>query len=70
MGLLITTRFFIALHPTHIGLLTIGKGVWSQLNSLSNQMQGLNEQAHGFAFDIIFGPLKEKLERVPKLEVG
>lgn len=44
--------------------------MWPQLNSLSNQMQSLNEQAHSFAFDIIFGPLKEKLERVSQLEVG
>ena len=40
------------------------------LSSLTNQMQALNEQAHTFAFDIIFSPLKEKLVRVPKLEVS
>lgn len=49
---------------------TAGKGVWPLLSSLSNQMQGLNEQAHSFAFDIIFRALKEKLELVSKLEVS
>jgi hypothetical protein len=46
-----------------------GKGVWSMLSSLANQMQALNEQAHSFTFDIIFHPLKEKLQRIPNLKV-
>ncbi len=39
------------------------------LSSLTNQMQTLNEQAHSFAFDIIFHSLKSKLHHVPTLEV-
>ena len=30
----------------------------------------VNEQAHTFAFDILFSQLKEKLSRVPHLKVG
>lgn len=39
------------------------------LSLLSNQIQSLNEQAHSFAFDVIFHPLKEKLQHVPNLQV-
>lgn len=45
-----------------------GKGVWPVL--MTYQMQALNEQAHSFAFDIIFQPLKDKLLRIPNLEVN
>ena len=33
-------------------------------------MQSLNEQAHTFAFDILFSQLKQKLSKVPHLKVG
>ena len=33
-------------------------------------MQLLNEQAHTFAFDILFSQLKQKLSKVPLLKVG
>ncbi len=51
-------------------LMFAGKGVWSILSSLSNQMQSLNEQAHSFAFNLIFRSLEKKLECVPGLQVN
>lgn len=40
------------------------------LSTLTNQMQHLNEQAHNFAFSLIFHPLEKKLECVPGLQAG
>ena len=47
-----------------------GGGECPQFVSLSNQLQLLNEQAHTFAFDILFSQLKQKLSKVPHLKVG
>lgn len=48
----------------------IGGGECGLFVSLTNQMQSLNEQAHTFAFDILFSQLKQKLSKVPQLKVG
>lgn len=48
----------------------IGSGECPLFVSLTNQMQSLNEQAHTFAFDILFSQLKKKLSKVPHLKVG
>ena len=47
----------------------IGGGECPLFVSLTNQMQSLNEQAHTFAFDILFSQLKQKLANVPHLKV-
>lgn len=47
----------------------LGGGECGLFVSLTNQMQSLNEQAHTFAFDILFSQLKQKLSKVPLLKV-
>ena len=47
----------------------IGGGECDLFISLTNQIQSLNEQAHTFAFDILFSQLKQKLSKVPRLKV-
>ena len=47
-----------------------GGGECALFVSLTNQMESLNEQAHTFAFDILFSQLKQKLSKVPHLKVS
>ena len=49
--------------------IVIGGGECDLFASLTNQIQSLNEQAHTFAFDILFSQLKQKLSKVPRLKV-
>ena len=46
-----------------------GGGEWPLLLSTTNRIHSLNEQAHTFAFDILFARLKEKLADVPHMRV-
>ena len=39
------------------------------LVSTTNRIHSLNEQAHTFAFDILFARLKQKLANIPRLRV-
>ena len=55
---------------TIFGIIFSGSGECALFVSLTNQMQSLNEQAHTFAFDILFSQLKQKLSKVPHLKVG
>ena len=43
---------------------------WVLPGTVWSQLQALNEQCHAFAFDILFQPLRKKLERVPHLQVN
>lgn len=51
-------------------IITAGGGECPLFVSLSSQLQSLNEQAHIFAFDILFSQLKQKLCKVPHLKVS
>ena len=46
-----------------------GGGEWPLLVSTTNRIHSLNEQAHTFAFDILFARLKQKLANIPRLRV-
>lgn len=46
-----------------------GGGEWPLLVSTTNRIHSLNEQAHTFAFDILFARLKQKLTNIPRLRV-
>ena len=46
-----------------------GGGEWPLLLSTTNRIHSLNEQAHTFAFDILFARLKEKLADIPHMRV-
>lgn len=47
----------------------LGGGEWPLLLSTTNRIHSLNEQAHTFAFDILFARLKEKLADIPHMRV-